>query len=95
MEDITFLQSLTLILLGLLFFKEQIIPWILAKLGMDPAKSNATKGQVDQLAEYVNHRQTEIMEQQTVILGEVKGTAETTLRKLDEWERHGVPIKKP
>lgn len=107
MEDITFLQSMTLLLIGLLFFKEEIIPWIKGKLGMSQASSMATKGQVSELAEYVNHRQTEVLdrqtqllekqnsqlEAQTAILSTVKDGVENVNRKHDEWERHGVPIK--
>lgn len=95
MEDITFLQMITLILIGLLFFRDEIIPWIKIKLGMDPGKSNraATQAQVSDLAEYVNHRQTEIMEKQTAILESVQVGVESINRKQDEWERFGVPTR--
>lgn len=107
MEDITFLQGITLLLIGLLFFKEEIIPWIKSKLGLSTANASATKGQVSELAEYVNHRQTEVlerqtqllekqniqMEAQTVIIADIKGGIDDVKRKHDEWERHGVPIK--
>lgn len=94
MEDLTFLQYLTILLLGLLFFREEIMPWIKGKLGFKGDGSNATKGQVNELAEYVNHRQTEILDKQTAILGEVKSGIEDVKRKHEEWDKYGVPIRK-
>jgi archaellum component FlaC len=107
MENFTFLESLTIVLIALLFFKEEITPWIKEKLGISNSKSNATKGQVDELAEYVNHRQTEILEAQTRILGEVKnevtnhsktlGEVHSEInkvgRKQEEWEKYGIPVR--
>ncbi len=108
MEDITFLQSITLLLIGLLFFREEIMPWIKGKLGLRTDGGNATQGQVSELAEYVNHRQTEVLERQTsllekqntqleaqtVIIGNIKTGIDDVKRKHEEWERYGVPIKK-
>jgi len=97
-------------MLGLLFFRDEIIPWIKVKFGMDPNKgsANATRGQVSELTEYVNHRQTEVLERQTsllekqntqleaqtVIIGNIKSGSDDVKRKHEEWERYGVPIKK-
>lgn len=107
MDDINFLQGITLLLIGLLFFRDEIIPWIKGKLGMKVDNSPATQGQVGELAEYVNHRQTEVLdrqtqllekqnsqlEAQTIIIADIKNGNEDVKRKLEEWERHGVPIK--
>jgi len=93
MPEYTFAEYLIIILIGLLFFKEEIIPWIKQKLGFNSDKTNATKGQVDQLAEYVNHRQTEILDAQTRILGDVKEGVEDIKRKHEEWDKFGVPIR--
>lgn len=109
MEDINFLQGITLLLIGLLFFREEIMPWIKAKLGLKTDGNNATQGQVTELTEYVNHRQTEVLERQTqllekqnsqlekqtIIIGDIKCGIDDVKRKHDEWERYGVPIKNP
>lgn len=94
MEDLSFTESLIIILLGLLFFKEELIPWIKQKLGFDSNKANATKGQLNELVEYVNHRQTEILDRQTEILSENRDDIKTLIRKHEEWDRYGMKIRK-
>jgi len=91
--EYTFLEYLIILLVGLLFFKEEIIPWIKGKLGFQKSEPNATSSQLENLAEYVNHRQTEILEAQTRILGEVKEGVSDIKRKHDEWERYGIPVR--
>lgn len=108
MEELTFMQAITLILIGLLFFREEIMPYIKGKLGIKNDNSNATKGQVNELAEYVNHRQTEVLERQTsllerqnsqlekqtVMMEDIRNGVADVKRKHEEWERYGVPLKK-
>jgi hypothetical protein len=93
MEDFTFLQSITLLLIGLLFFRDEIIPWIKEKMGLKAKEKTATSNQVDELAEYVNHRQTEILDKQTAILESIHEGVKDVKRKHDEWERYGIPVR--
>lgn len=93
MESLSYLESLILLLIGLLFFRDEMMGWIKQKLGFKSNKG-ATEQQVGELAEYVNHRQTEIMAEQTRILASIDNKADKIIAKHDEWERHGVPLKK-
>lgn len=93
MEDITFLQSITLLMIGLLFFRDEIIPWIKQKMGLKATEPTATSHQVDELAEYVNHRQTEILDKQTAILDSIHEGVKDVKRKHDEWDRYGIPVR--
>lgn len=108
MEDYTFTQHLILLLVALLFFRDEIIPWIKSKLGFSNENSKATKGQVSELAEYVNHRQTEVLDRQTQLLEKQNAQLETQTqimagvkigvddvkRKHEEWDKYGVPTRK-
>lgn len=93
MENLSYLESLILLLIGLLFFRDEMMDWLKQKLGFKSRTRGATKEQVDELAEYVNHRQTEIMAEQTRILAGIDNKTDKIIAKHDEWERHGVPLK--
>lgn len=93
MENFAFLQYLVILLVGLLFFREEITPWIKTKLGISDKNSTATKAQMNELSEYVNHRQTEILAEQTRILASISDDVKSVLRKQDEWDRFGMPMR--
>lgn len=95
-SDLTFLQALTILLLGLLFFKEDIMPWIKNLLGVKssaPPHQPATSNQVNELAEYVNHRQSEILERQLKVLERIDDRTKEILRKHEEYDKYGVKVR--
>jgi hypothetical protein len=93
MENFAFLQYLVILLVGLLFFREEITPWIKSKLGISDKKNPATSEQMSNLTEYVNHRQTEILAEQTRILASIHDDVKVVIRKHEEWERFGIPTR--
>lgn len=93
MEDFsTFWQILIVILIGLLFFKEEIMPFIRRWLGMKevPDASPATTHQIDELTEYVNHQQTELIKRQTALMESTLDIVRDIRRKHDEWDKYGI-----
>lgn len=98
-DDLTFLQGLTLILIGLLFFKEEIIPWIKEKLGFKSGKM-ATSEQMEELSDHYNHETTDLLtginegiakvNENLIVMGE---TIKEVSRKQQEWEKYGVPAR--
>lgn len=93
MESFNFPELLIFLLIGLLFFKEQLVPVLLNRLGFKNDSATATKGQVNELAEYVNHRQTEIMEEQTKILSSIKEGVDKANRQHETWEKYGIKAR--
>lgn len=88
-DNLTYLEYLTLILIGLLFFREDIMPWVKGFFGFKTQKP-ASSDDFDNLADHVNHRQTEILEKQTEILQQIKEGIENVNRKHEEWEKYGI-----
>lgn len=99
-ETFSFLEYLILLLIVLLFAKEDLMPWIKSKLGIKTDNNPATKGEFSKLSDHVNHRQTEILEAQTRILEKVELTVGSIVSGLKdihikhaEWEKYGVPTR--
>ena len=70
-----FLQTLILLLIGLLFFKENVLSWIGKKLGF----SNGSKvpDWATKLQEHYNHDTTKLLE-------EIRDSQTNTCKKLDK-----------
>jgi hypothetical protein len=92
LDDLTFLQMLTLGLVGLLFFRDEIMPWIKHKLGI-PDKTPATKESMEKLSQHVNHTQTDILDTQTKILEDVRACVKDIRAQHLEWEKFGIPTR--
>lgn len=88
----TFLELLVVVLFVLLFFKEQLMPFLFGLFGKK-SSNPASQESFDNLAEHVNHRQTEIMERQTELLEHIKEAIQNVNRKHEEWEKYGIPTR--
>lgn len=96
LEGLNFLQVLTLILVALLFGKDTFLPWIGEKyFGIKrvdepaPAKPGALpriERKMDELQLHFNHETTELLQQ-------IRDNTAETVRKLDEFEKYGVPAR--
>lgn len=107
MTEVTFLQGLTLLLVGLLFFREEIMPWIKGKLGISNEREHATRGQMDKLSNYYNHDTTELLQAINTNVVKVHQNVEKvhlTMREVErqleglqvtnaEWEKFGIPTR--
>ena len=96
-EDLTFLQALTVLLIGLLFFREDIIPWLKSWFGVKPEAVPTTPvtladllGQMTKLTEYFNHDTTQHNLEIKECLKSIDENMKTLVRKHDEYERFGI-----
>lgn len=86
-SDYSFLQYLVLILLGILFFKEELKRWFSDKLGL---KSRSLDFKMDTLSQHFNHETTHLL---TDILAETKKSAEhaeKAVLMLEEFKEYGI-----
>ncbi len=90
MEHFSFLEGLILFLIGLLFFKEQLVPAVMSKFGVN-IKKLATSEQVDTLTEHFNHETTELLTEIRDDLRIMSEGVKTINRRQDEWERYVFP----
>ena len=95
-----FLQVLTVVLIGLLFFREDIIPFVKSWLGISNKGEHSTRAQMEVLTQYYNHDTSRILNDLSAKTDRMQHTLEDTnenvkniARKQEEWERHGVPTK--
>ena len=86
--EYNFLQILILILIGLMFFKENLLKWVGRYFGFKNGNTVETK--VDKLTTHYNHEITQILNN---ILSEQRGIGrkmDTSITKLDEIIKYGV-----
>lgn len=104
--EFDFLQTLTLILIGLLFGKDTVLPWIAQKFGFklnDQLKDardevmadnrNAMQpllSEMEELKLHYNHETTDLL---TEIRDELRRGFGEIRTKHSEWDRFGVPTR--
>jgi hypothetical protein len=106
--DLHFESGLILLLVGLLFFKDEIMPFI--KYGVskftgkqfDESQTPATKKQMETLSNYYNHDTTELLKSidaNIVKMHSALEKVEDAVRELkqqhSEWEKYGIPTRPP
>lgn len=90
-ETLSFPEILILILIGLLFVKEQLVLWVSAWLGLERDYDDGQPvttirelaHQFSKLQEYVNHRETEFFDKLLVKIDTQIGFSEKMLEKMD------------
>jgi len=106
-EQFSFLELLVFLLIGLLFFREDIMPWVKQKLGFNTDNHPATKEEFTELSNHVNHTQTEMLERQTKTLekqteslGEIRDCVKVIAdgikdvhNKHQEWDKYGIKTR--
>ncbi len=96
LESANFLQVLTLLLIGLLFGKDTLLPWLGYKFfgTKQPGESGDTRSlpriehKMDELQFHYNHEMTELLK-------EIRDNTAEMHRKLQEWEKYGSPKPRP
>lgn len=66
------------------------MPVIRKWLGMETKGIPATSGQFEQLTEYVNHQQTEILKRQTQLMEAILEIVRDIRRKQEEYDKYGI-----
>lgn len=92
-EGLSFLEWLILVLIGLLFFKEQAVAWISSKLGLKNGNGAATSGQVETLASYYNHDITSRLEKLVEASENIARGVERIQDKHGEWDKYGIKVR--
>lgn len=94
-----FPEILILVLLGILFFKEEMKTWIPKLLGIKPSNPSVglsdIGGKMDKLAGHFNHETTTLL---TEIRDDLKGQGRMTttiLQRVEEIIKYGVLERKP
>ena len=85
--DFSFIESLILILIGLLFFRDEVMPFILKKLGIKKnGNAHATSEEMQELKHHYNHETTEL-------LTEINEGIKDLNRKHEEYEKYGIKTR--
>ncbi len=97
MENFSFLEFLILLLLGILLFRDQVVPALMSKLGIKMDKPASGK-QMNTLTEHFNHETTELLteirddfREMRADFREMSEGIKVVHRKHDEWEKHVFP----
>lgn len=98
--ELDFTQSLTLLLIGLLFFKETVLDWISAKFGFDE-KDEEIPSWASNLNYHFNHETTEQNKEQIDLLKEIRDGQKKQCDKIDKTivllenqDKYGVKIRR-
>lgn len=91
-----FMESLTVILIALLFFKEQLTKLIYFRFGVEQrngnggedrrGKNNIMFGEVNRLSNYYNHDLTDRLEK-------IQASTDKTVSLLEELKEYGIKIR--
>lgn len=103
LESLNFLQVLTLLLVALLFGKDTILPWVGEKVfGIKRAEQDVPRDkpegdtpdtQRDRLEVKMDALQLHFNHETTDLLTTIANNTGATLRKLEEFEKYGIPCR--